>query len=134
MHATLDGQNAVEGHGKPPVRSPAVPDVDIVTAYVASRRPKTRPTSLRDVNRATPLTFPMLIAVAALPIALSALATQNVPRVPWWNRAAEAQVGHYRIRTDLPADRANELARHLNVMYDEFSRRLAALPARAPGR
>ncbi len=74
----------------------------------------------------------MLIAVAALPIAWSALATQQVPRVPWWNRAVEAQVGHYRIRTDLPMDRANELARHLNVMYDEFFRRLAALPARAP--
>ena len=51
---------------------------------------------------------------------------------PWWSRTAEIQVGHYWIRTDLPADRANELAQHMNIMYDEFARRLAALPARAP--
>ena len=51
---------------------------------------------------------------------------------PWWSRAAEASVGHYWIKTDLPADRANEFARHLNIMYEEFSRRLASLPARAP--
>ncbi len=59
-------------------------------------------------------------------------AVQPVAQMPWWSRAAEATVGHYRIRTDLPADRANELARHLNIMYEEFSRRLASLPARAP--
>ncbi len=53
-------------------------------------------------------------------------------RLPWWARAAEAQVGHYRVRTDLPAADANALSRHLNIMHDEFSRRLAALPARAP--
>ena len=79
---------------------------------------------------------------AALSLVLSALwltglpwpvqASQPVAQMPWWNRAAEASVGHYRIRTDLPAERANELARHLNIMYEEFSRRLAALPARAP--
>lgn len=57
---------------------------------------------------------------------------QPVPRMPWWNRAAESRAGHYWIRTDLPADRANDLARHLNTMYDEYAGRLASLPARAP--
>ncbi len=72
----------------------------------------------------------LIAAVAALQ--LSALTTQQVPQMPWWSRTAEVQVGHYWIRTDLPAERATELARHLNTMYDEFSRRLASLPARAP--
>ena len=74
----------------------------------------------------------MIAAVIALQLAGTVFATQQVPMAPWWSRTAEVRVGHYWIRTDLPADGANELARHLNTMYDEFSRRLASLPARAP--
>ncbi len=77
----------------------------------------------------------MIGAVAALHIAGTVLGAQHVAQVPlgpWWSRTAEVRVGHYWIRTDLPAERANALARHFNTMYDEFSRRLASLPARAP--
>jgi hypothetical protein len=53
-------------------------------------------------------------------------------QLPWWDRAAEARVGMYWIKTDLPAADANALGRHLNIMYEEYSRRLASLPPRAP--
>lgn len=53
-------------------------------------------------------------------------------RLPWWQRAREGQVGRYGIRTDLPAEQAEVLARHLNLMYRQFSVCLASVPARAP--
>ncbi len=53
-------------------------------------------------------------------------------KLPWWDRAAEAHVGHYWIKTDLPTDEANELARHINIMHVEYAKRLASLPPRAP--
>ncbi len=53
-------------------------------------------------------------------------------QLPWWQRAAEKKLGHYWFKTDLPADEANALARHMNIMYEEYSRRLASLPQRAP--
>ncbi len=51
---------------------------------------------------------------------------------PWWEGAREGRVGHYFVRTDLPADRAAALCRHINLMHDEYARRLPGLPARAP--
>jgi len=74
-----------------------------------------------------------LIGVVAvfLPAPLS-LAAQPVARLPWWSRSAEVRIGQYWIRTDVSPKRADELAQHLNIIYEEFSRRLAALPARAP--
>ena len=39
---------------------------------------------------------------------------------------------YYNIKTDLPAAEARAYARHLDRMYEEFSRRLASLPPRAP--
>ena len=51
---------------------------------------------------------------------------------PWWERAAERRVGPYWIKTDVPAAEASRLARHLGIMYEEYARRLAALPQRAP--
>ncbi|MHC5022281.1 MAG: DUF1570 domain-containing protein [Planctomycetota bacterium] len=51
---------------------------------------------------------------------------------PWWNRAHLGSSSFYRIRTDLPRERLEPLARHLDRMYDEFSRRLASLEPRAP--
>ncbi len=58
---------------------------------------------------------------------------QNPPRqaqLSWWDRSPEKKVGYYWIKTDLPAAQANALARHLNLMYEEYSRRLASLPLR----
>ena len=52
--------------------------------------------------------------------------------LPWWQRAAERKVGFYWIKTDLEAETANELARHLNLMHIEYSKRLASLPPRVP--
>jgi len=53
-------------------------------------------------------------------------------KLPWWERAPEEKIGHYWIKTDVEADLANRLARHLNLMYAEYSRRLASLPSREP--
>ncbi len=58
---------------------------------------------------------------------------QQPPRqaqLSWWDRAPEKKVGYYWVKTDLPAAQANALARHLNLMYEEYSRRLASLPLR----
>jgi len=65
-------------------------------------------------------------------LAVSASAQQRQAQLGWWDRAPEGAAGHYHIKTDLPRDEARELARHLNVMYDEYARRLASLPPR-PG-
>ncbi len=62
-------------------------------------------------------------------------ARQNPPprqaQLSWWDRSPEKKVGYYWIKTDIPAAHANALARHLNIMYEEYSRRLASLPIRA---
>ena len=71
----------------------------------------------------------MLLAVFLL--AQPAIA-QRQAQLPWWNRAAERKIGYYHIKTDLPADQANDIARHLNVMHDEYAKRLASLPQRSP--
>ena len=58
---------------------------------------------------------------------------QSPPRqaqLSWWDRSPEKKVGYYWVKTDLPAPQANALARHLNLMYEEYSRRLASLPLR----
>ena len=52
-------------------------------------------------------------------------------QLSWWDRSVEQKVGHYWIKTDLPADEANALAHHLNIMYGEYAKRLASLPVRA---
>jgi hypothetical protein len=51
-------------------------------------------------------------------------------QLSWWDRSPEKKIGQYWIKTDLPATQANALARHINIMYDEYSRRLASLPLR----
>ena len=58
-------------------------------------------------------------------------AQQRQAQLAWWERAQEEKVGHYWIKTDLPAAEANALARHLNFMYGEYSKRLASMPVRA---
>ena len=59
-------------------------------------------------------------------------AQQRQAQRGWWDRAEQGVAGHYRIKTDVPTEQARELSRHLNVMYEEYSRRLASLPPR-PG-
>jgi len=61
-------------------------------------------------------------------------AQQRQAQLPWKDRAQVERVGAYHIATDLPAKEANELARHLNLMYAEYRRRLASLPPRTPER
>ncbi|MEM7230227.1 MAG: DUF1570 domain-containing protein, partial [Planctomycetota bacterium] len=73
----------------------------------------------------------LLVFLAALALASPALA-QRRAELPWWDRSRAKQVGYYLIRTDLEADTANQIALHLNVMYEEYARRLASLPPRAP--
>lgn len=53
-------------------------------------------------------------------------------QLSWWDRAETRKIGNYWIKTDLPAAEANGLARHLNLMHKEYSRRLASLPPRSP--
>ena len=67
-----------------------------------------------------------------LTLAPTAAGAQDRARGPWWDRSAEAKVGYYWIKTDLPADEANDLARQINVMHAEYSKRLASLPQRVP--
>ncbi|MCI0365474.1 MAG: DUF1570 domain-containing protein [Phycisphaerales bacterium] len=62
---------------------------------------------------------------------MNCFAQERQAQLSWWDRSPEQKIGQYWIKTDLPADEANSLARHLNVMYSEFSRRLADMPERA---
>jgi hypothetical protein len=50
----------------------------------------------------------------------------------WWQRTESLWSRYYLIRTDLPKAEARDYARHLDRMYEEYSRRLASLPPRAP--
>jgi hypothetical protein len=79
------------------------------------------------------LTFPSIPWAMCLVLIFTAQCFGQTRRAQpsWWDRSVEAKVGHYWIKTDLPADEANALARHLNIMYGEYSRRLARLPVRA---
>ena len=58
-----------------------------------------------------------------------ALGQERRAQAAWWYRAPAAEVGHYWVKTDLPADQANTLAQHLNLMHGEYATRLASLPA-----
>jgi len=75
-----------------------------------------------------------ILLVAAMTTAFTAApaAAQRLAERPWWERSWESTSEHYWIKTDLPRDEARTIARHLDRMYGEFSRRLASLPARAP--
>jgi hypothetical protein len=78
-----------------------------------------------------------LVAVCLGAPAMSSSPAQQQPQrqrqaqLSWWDRSPEKKIGHYWIKTDVPAAQANALARHLNVMYEEYARRLASLPIRA---
>jgi hypothetical protein len=76
----------------------------------------------------------LLLAVVVLSPCGPAVAQdlERTARLPWWDRAEEKKIGHYWIKTDVQPDLANQLARHLNLMYDQYAQRLASLPSRAP--
>jgi len=49
-----------------------------------------------------------------------------------WEPGAEARSKHYRILSDLEPEDTKLYAAHLDLLYEEYSRRLASLPPRAP--
>ena len=71
-------------------------------------------------------------ALMAVWLAVPAAGQQRWARPSWWYRAPAREVGHYWVKTDLPAEQANTLARHLNLMHAQYAAHLASLPARAP--
>jgi hypothetical protein len=83
-------------------------------------------------NNPSPLRSLRLCGLFLLLLVCIGAQQQREAQRSWWDRAPQGVAGHYRIKTDVPKEEARELARHLNVMYDEYSRRLASLPPR-PG-
>jgi hypothetical protein len=65
-------------------------------------------------------------------LAAPAAGQQRRAQPSWWYRAPAREIGHYWVKTDLPAEQANTLAQHLNLMHEEYAAHLASLPARAP--
>jgi len=57
---------------------------------------------------------------------------QRRAMLPWWNRAPALWSERYLVKTDLPVKDARAYGRHLDRMYNEYARRLAALPPRSP--
>lgn len=49
-----------------------------------------------------------------------------------WNPGAEVRSRHYRILSDLTPDDSRLYSNHLDLMYEEYARRLASLAQRAP--
>jgi len=60
------------------------------------------------------------------------VAAQGEHQASWWDRTPDLRSAYYRIKSDLPTAEKRAYARHLDRMYEEYSRRLASLPARAP--
>jgi len=75
-----------------------------------------------------------LLAVLAGIAALSPCAAAQVtpPRPIEWNPGAEFRSRHYRILSDLAPEDTRVYATHLDVIYEEYARRLASLAQRAP--
>lgn len=56
----------------------------------------------------------------------------DVPQ-SYFERAGEpTRSRHYRILSDLPADESRAYATHLDLMYEEYARRMSGLPQQAP--
>ena len=72
-----------------------------------------------------------VVVVAADPAFAQRSRSQRQAQASWWDRAPVEKVGHYWIKTDLPGRKARPLAKHLNIMYQHYARRLAGLPLRA---
>ena len=63
-----------------------------------------------------------LILATLLTIVPSANA-QRLAEAPWWERSIEASSEYYWIKSDLPRPKVQGIARHLDRMYEEYSRR-----------
>lgn len=74
----------------------------------------------------------ILPVLAGILLPAQAAPGQRQARLSWWDRAQEKKAGHYWFKTDLPASEAEAYAFHMNLMYEEYSGRLASLPERAP--
>jgi hypothetical protein len=84
-----------------------------------------------QITRRTVLTWLLLLTVALMMCA-SPAAAQRRATLSWWDRAEEVKIGSYWFKSDIDPDLANDLALHMNRMYEEYARRLASLPARSP--
>ena len=63
--------------------------------------------------------------------ALAQAAVEGAP--DFYSRAGrEWRSKHYRVLSDLPKDVASSYAQHLDLFYEEYSRRLAGIPQQAP--
>jgi hypothetical protein len=72
------------------------------------------------------------VGLIAIWLAAPAAGQLRQAQTSWWYRAPAGDVGPYWVKTDLPAEQANTLAQHLNLMHGEYAAHLASLPARAP--
>ncbi|UCD76473.1 MAG: DUF1570 domain-containing protein [Phycisphaerales bacterium] len=74
----------------------------------------------------------MVAVIVVLLVPASPASGQRKARKSWWDRAVEQKVGYYWFKSDLTPSDAERLAVHLNLMHEEYARRLASLPERAP--
>lgn len=77
------------------------------------------------------------IVVASLSLLTpSAHAQRSSPRAaeqrPKWNPGSEVRSRHYRVLSDLGPDDTRLYSNHLDLMYEEYARRLSSLAQRAP--
>jgi hypothetical protein len=82
-----------------------------------------------------------LLLLVAMPFALpqdasasasAASAQANPPRPIEWSPAPEFRSRHYRILSDLAPEDTRLYAAHLDIIYEEYARRLSSLAQRAP--
>ncbi len=57
---------------------------------------------------------------------------QSAPREVRWRPSAELRSKHYRILSDLSQDESRVYCAHLDLIYEEYARRLSSLAQRAP--
>lgn len=81
------------------------------------------------MRRITLLAFAALALLALPPLLVHHASAQNGQafRVPGQR---EFRSRNYQIVTDLPLEKAREISRHMDAVFDEYARRLAAFPAR----
>lgn len=73
-----------------------------------------------------------LLTAATAPAAAQGTPAQN-PTAEWFAKAGrEFRSKHYRILSDLDPDETKLYAAHLDLMYEEYARRLAGIPQQAP--
>ena len=76
--------------------------------------------------------MPFALPQDASASASAASAQANPPRPIEWSPAPEFRSRHYRILSDLAPEDTRLYAAHLDIIYEEYARRLASLAQRAP--